>query len=447
MLDPARARSLAEHALSAARRAGAQQAEVTVEAQDEELNRFTHEHPVQNVLRSTACVSVRVRVDGRQGKASTGSPTPEGVARAAERALAVARLSPAGDLPPLPGPQAHALRGAGPLRADPEATAGAVGAVTEACRAQGCRAAGIHHGVSTLRLLMNTQGNAVHDWDTVAQVSVSAFRDEGAGWACAIGDGHRALDAPSVAARAVDKALASRAPRAVPPGRYDVVLEPAAVSSLLLFTASHAFGAQQVLDGSSFVAGRLGEPVFGENVTLTDDAHHPLTVGPVFDGEGLPRQRVTLVERGVARSVVHDQVTAKRLGCASTGHSLPQPSRDGPQPGNLCLQPGATAGGTAELIRGMKRGLLVTQFHYSNVVEPTKLTLTGMTRNGTFFVENGEIVGAVKNMRYTESVVEALKRVTGIGSDLRLASALFGGWVVVPSVRIEGFGFSSGTEF
>jgi predicted Zn-dependent protease len=95
----------------------------------------------------------------------------------------------------------------------------------------------------------------------------------------------------------------------------------------------------------------------------------------------------------------------------------------------------------------MKRGLLVTQFHYSNVVEPTKLTLTGMTRNGTFLVENGEIVGAVKNMRYTESVVEALKRVSGIGGDAKLASALFGGWVVVPSLRVEGFGFSSGTEF
>jgi predicted Zn-dependent protease len=318
--------------------------------------------------------------------------------------------------------------------------------VTEAARAAGCRAAGIHHGVSTLRLLMNSRGLAVHDWDTVAQVSVSAFRDDGAGWACQISDGHQRLDASAVAARAVDKAVRSRAPRAVPPGRYDVVLEPAAVSSLLLFTASHGFGAQQVLDGSSFLAGKLGEPVFGDNVTVTDDAFHPLTVGPVFDGEGVPRQRVTLVEGGVARGIVHDQLTARRAGCASTGHSLPQPSRDGPQPGNLCLA-ASKSGGTEELIRGMKRGLLVTQFHYSNVVEPTKLTLTGMTRNGTFLVENGEIVGAVKNMRYTESVVEALKRVSGIGGDAKLASALFGGWVVVPSLRVEGFGFSSGTEF
>jgi predicted Zn-dependent protease len=232
------------------------------------------------------------------------------------------------------------------------------------------------------------------------------------------------------------------------------VLEPAAVSSLLLFTASHGFGAQQVMDGCSFLSGRLGEPVFGANVSVADDAFHPLAVGPVFDGVGMPRQRVALVERGVAKGLVHDQSTAKRAGCASTGHAQPQPSRDGPYAGNLVLETGGGGGagasastGTDDLIRGVKRGLLVTQFHYSNVVEPTKLTLTGMTRNGTFLIENGEIVGAVKNMRYTESLVEAFGRVSAMGGDATLASALFGGWVVVPSVRIEGFGFSSGTEF
>ncbi len=477
MLDSDRARQLARAALAAST---ADATEVTVECQQQELNRFTADHPVQNVLRATASVAVRVQVGGRQGKASTGTPTEDAVRRTVARALAAAKLSPAQDLPPLPGPpgtggaagpdgargvrgaggaggagraagtssSGYRLRGGGPLPSDPDATADAVGSITEAARGAGCRAAGIHHGVSTLRLVANSSGLAVDDWDTVAQISVSAFRDDGAGWACATGARHGTLDAPAVARRAVQKAVASRAPRAVPPGRYTVVLEPSAVSSLLLFTVSHGFGAQQVMDGCSFLSGRLGEPVFGENVSVSDDAFHPLTVGPVFDGEGLPRQRVTLVERGVARSVVHDQLTARRAGCASTGHALPQPSREGPQPGNLCLLPGDGArGGTEELIRGVKRGLLVTQFHYSNVVEPTKLTLTGMTRNGTFLIENGEIVGAVKNMRYTESLVEAFRRVTALGGNAELSSALFGGWVVVPSVRIEEFQFSSGTEF
>jgi predicted Zn-dependent protease len=465
VLDPDRARELARAALAAS---AADATEVAVECRQEELNRFTAEHPVQNVLRVTASVAVRVRVGGRQGKASTGTPTDDAVRRTVERAIAVARLSPAQDLPPMPGVptpvaaqgaqaargaaaasgpsgDAYRLRGGGPLPAEPEATAGAVGAITEAARGARCRSAGIHHGVSTLRLVANSSGLLVHDWDTVAQVSVSAFKDDGAGWACATGATHDTLDAPDVAQRAVQKAVASRAPRSVPPGRYTVVLEPAAVSSLLLFTASHGFGAQQVMDGCSFLTGRMGEPVFGENVSVADDAFHPLTVGPVFDGEGLPRQRVALVERGVARSLVHDQVTARRAGCASTGHAQPQPSRDGPYPSNLVLEPGSAS--TEELIKGIQRGLLVTQFHYTNVVEPTKLTLTGMTRNGTFLIENGEIVGAVRNMRYTESLVEALRRVSALGRDATLSSAMFGGWVVVPSVRIEEFGFSSGTEF
>src|SRR5262245_753976 len=256
MLEPARARRLAEHALRLAARAGSDEAEVTVHAEDEALNRFTHEHPVQNVLRGTACVAVRVRKDGRQGKASTGTLTDEAVARTVERALAVAKLSPAAELLPLPGPQQHRLRGAGPLRHDADATGAAVGAITEAARAAGCRAAGIHHATSTLRLLMNSRGLAVHDWDAVAEVSVSAFKDDGAGWACDVGASHEGLDAPAIARRTVQKAVASRAPRAVPPGRYTVVLEPAAVSSLLLFTVSHGFGAQQVMDGSSFLAGK-----------------------------------------------------------------------------------------------------------------------------------------------------------------------------------------------
>lgn len=463
MLDPARASHLADVALRHAQAglgggvgvggdggasAGSSDGvEVSVTAVDEDLLRFTAEHPVQNVARSEACVSVRVIVDGRQGKASTGVLTEEAVKRTAERAREVARRMPRSEepLPPLPGPQQWTLRGALPEAGDPAAVAASVGAVTEACRSAGCAAAGILTGVTTLRLVRNSAGLSVCDTDRHAEVSVSAFREDGAGWASHIAERRAVLDPPAVAARAVEKALASRKPQPLPPGRYTVVLEPAAVSSLLLFTARHGFGAQQVMEGSSFLSGRLGEPVLGSNVTLEDDCHHPIAVGPVIDGEGLPRSRVTLVEGGVAKAVVHDRLTARRAGCASTGHAQPQPSTHGPAPDNLVLAPGT--GDTAHLLRDVKRGLLVTQFHYTNMVEPTALTLTGMTRNGTFLIEDGEIVGAVRNMRFTQSLVEAFNRVSALGGDATLASALFGGFVVVPSVRVEGFGFSSGTEF
>jgi predicted Zn-dependent protease len=253
------------------------------------------------------------------------------------------------------------------------------------------------------------------------------------------------LDIDTVASRAVAKALASTSPDPIPPGDYTVVLEPPAVSALLLFAAYKGFGAQQVQDGSSFLAGHMGEQVAAESVTIDDDVYHPLTVGHVFDGEGVPRTPVHLIDHGVAKGVVHDRRTARKMGCRTTGHATPQPSVMGPLPANLVL---ATGGGDRDaLIRDVDRGILVTEFHYTNMVEPTKLTLTGMTRNGTFLIENGQVTRPVVNMRFTQSLVEALGRVSGIGGDARLASALFGGYMVVPSLRIDGFRFTSQTEF
>lgn len=444
MLSPERARTLAETALRAS---SADETEVVVDQTEQELNRFTADHPVQNMVRLLSRVSVRVRVDGHEGKASTGTPTEDAVRRTVERAIAVARLTPriAGEMLPMAGPQSYTLRRADPVAPDPAATARSVASMTHRARAEGCRAAGIQSASNELRVVMNSRGLDVSDLDTHAVVSFTAFRDAGAGWAQAIGARRESITEDAVAERAVGKALASRAPVAVAPGHWTVILEPPAVASLLLFAAYKGFGAQQVEEGSSFLAGRLGSRVVGENITIADDCTHPMAIGHTFDGEGMPRGRVELIRDGVACGLVHDRATAHRFGCRSTGHATPQPSSSGPLASNLVLSPGA--GTREDLLRGVDRGILVTEFHYTNMVEPTQLTLTGMTRNGTFLVERGEVGPAVKNMRFTQSLVEALRRVTGIAADASLASALFGGFTIVPSVRIDGFHFSSGTEF
>jgi predicted Zn-dependent protease len=343
------------------------------------------------------------------------------------------------------GPQTYALRNRDPVAPDPDATARSVAAMTARARAEGCRAAGIQGAENELRLVMNSRGLDVADLDTRAEISFSVFKDDGAGWATGIAATRAGVSEAAISERAVAKALASRNAVAVAPGRYTVVLEPAAVASLLLFASYKGFGAQQVEDGSSFLSGKLGEKVVGDGISILDDCHHPLAVGHTFDGEGVPRTTVPLIEHGFARGLVHDRATAHRMGCRSTGHATPQPSCSGPIASNLVLAPGAGRG--EELLRGVDRGILVTQFHYTNMVEPTALTLTGMTRNGTFLVERGEVARPVKNMRFTQSLVEALRHVTGIGGDAELSSALFGGFTVVPTVRIEDFQFSSGTEF
>lgn len=444
MLDRQKAKRLAEEALRVSR---ADETEVSVEALEQELNRFTAEHPVQNLVRNLARISVRVRVDGHEGKASTGTVTADAVRRTVERAIDCAKRTPrrSGDLMPMAGPQQYRLRDRAPVAPDPKATADSVARMTDACRTEGCTAAGIQSAENELKLVMNSRGLEVADLDTRTEISLTAFRDDGAGWSSDIAPRRDGIDERAIAATAVRKAVASRDARPVEPGSYTVILEPAAVASLLLFAAYKGFGAQQVEDGSSFLAGKLGQRVLGENVTIADDVHDPRTVGHTFDGEGVPRVAVRLIERGVAAGLVHDRGTARRFGCASTGHATPQPSNSGPMATNLVLAP--ADGRVADLLDGVDRGILVTQFHYTNMVEPTRLTLTGMTRNGTFLVERGRVTRPIRNMRFTQSLVEALNRVSGLGGDTRLASALFGGFTVVPSLRIDGFRFSSGTDF
>lgn len=444
MLDADTAARWAERCLAAS---PADETEVVVDALGQEVNRFTTEHPVQNLVREEVALAVRVRVDGREAKAVTGVLSDDGVQRVVERACDLARRAPRldDDAPALPAGYDLAPRDDGPLAVDPVATAERVAAVTEPCRAADARAAGIHETSSRLRVVRNSAGLAVHDWTRHGEVSLSVFRDDGAGWANHIASDPGALDVDAVAARAVDKALRSRGAEGMSPGHATVVLEPSAVASLLLFTAGFGFGAQQVHEGNSFVSGRLGEPVLGDGVTIVDDVDDPRTLGHRFDGVGARRRRVVLIDGGVATGVVHDARTAARDGCASTGHARPQPDASGPLPSNLILECGT--GSVDELIADVDDGVLVTEFHYTNVVEPTALTLTGMTRYGTFTIEKGEVARPLRNMRFTQSLVDAFRNITGIGGDATLCSALFGGHVVVPALRIDGFSFSSGTEF
>ncbi len=442
-LDPDRAQRLADVALNGS---AADETEVTVCQVEEELNRFVEEHPVQNLVRRTSRIAVRVRENGREGKATTGTPTDDAVLRAVERARIAARHAPPRpDLMPFPGEQQYSLRRRSPLTPDPERTADSVARLTAAARDANCTAAGTHGGVNDLRLVANSRGLSVWDLDTRARVSLSVFRGEGAGWADAMRPDPDGLDLDRVAKVAVGKALASESPDDLGPGDYTVVLEPSAVASLLLFAAYKGFGAQQVEEGSSFLAGQLGEMVAASGITISDDAYHPMTVGHVFDGEGVPRAPVPLIQEGVAVGLVHDRATARRNGCRSTGHATPQPSAMGPLPHNLVLSPGQAS--IEDLVRDVDRGVLVTEFHYTNMIEPTRLTLTGMTRNGTFLIENGKVTRAVRNMRFTQSLVEALGRVSGLAADPHLCSALFGGYTVVPAMRVDGFRFTSRTDF
>jgi predicted Zn-dependent protease len=203
-------------------------------------------------------------------------------------------------------------------------------------------------------------------------------------------------------------------------------------------------GALSVQEGRSFMNGQFGERLVGTNISLWDDGLDPAGVPMAFDFEGVSKRRVDFFDRGVATDVVYDSYTAGREGRESTGHALPAPNTYGPLPLNLFL-----AAGDADmdaLLEGITRGVWVTRFHYVNVVHPTKAILTGMTRDGTFLIENGQITRPVHNLRFTQSVLEALQQVELIGRDRLMLQDEIGG-TCVPALRIAGFNFSSATQF
>ena len=252
------------------------------------------------------------------------------------------------------------------------------------------------------------------------------------------------VDPEAIGRKAFQKARDSQRPIDVPPGRHEVVLEPPAVDTLISFLSYMGFNGRAIQEGRSPFSGKMGERVAAETISIYDDALSPLTLGIPFDFEGTPKRRVDIIERGVFRSGVHDRRSAKLAGAESTGHALPQPNPEGPFPLNLFLQTGDAS--REDMIASTERGLLVTRFHYSNIVHPIETTITGMTRDGTWLIENGKVTSAVKNFRFTQSILEALSNVQMVGRDSVIASEFWFAATRVPALKISSFNFSGKSD-
>lgn len=440
----------------------AAQTEATLECVEDRFVRFADVGPTQDADRERHLLTVRVRLASsgsqrgafagwREARASCGSLDPEASGAALERALVLAEVSdPNPDLVPMGGPVQVSETALQRPTLDHTFREKAewIGAALSACQGRELAPAGLAQTTAMTRTLVNSMGRAVHGARTRAAFSLTASSldgEGGSGFAESIHANVERVDPPDVIRRAVEKAVASRVPIPVDPGEYTVVLEPAAVSAFLLFAAYHGFGAREVHEQSSFLCGRVGERLFPEALAIHDHATNELYPGFLFDGEGSPKTKVPLLVDGALQGPVTDERWARRLGVENTGHGRQQPSPDGPTCLNLVVQPGTES--LEQLLGGVDRGLLVSQLHYTNMIEPRDLTLTGMTRNGTFLIENGRVGAAVQNLRFTQSLVDALRNVTGVGNRLSVAGALFDGEVVCPALRIEAFRFTSTTDF
>jgi PmbA protein len=443
-LDPLVA---AERAVALGEAAGADEVEAVVSADEARLTRFANSEIHQNVAETNAGLNLRVAIGRRIGVASSNRLDDDGLRRLAETAVAIARNSAElEDWAGLPEPtsidEIFAAWSDATAGSTPELRAEGVRAVIAAGDAAGVRAFGSFSTSAERLAVANSKGIRADQRRTTSQLlTVMMASDGGSGYAEAAGVDATTIDAAAIGREAADKARASVNPVSVDPGDWPVVLEEYAVVDLLATLAYVGFSALAVLEERSFA--EPGKVIGSELVTIVDDATEPGAMPMAFDYEGVAKQRVVLVERGVCRDVVWDAQTAARSGRQSTGHGLPAPNPYGPFPLNMVMSPGETS--RDELIGGLDRGLLVTRFHYTNPVHPKLAIVTGMTRDGTFLVENGRIVGPVRNLRFTQSYLAALAGTTAVGRDRRTLRGDFGG-VLVPAIRVDGWTFTGATE-
>jgi len=379
--------------------------------------------------------------------ASSGRTDDEGLRRLAENAAAIAGVvEELPDWAGLPGATTAQDVAAAYSRATAEATpewrADGVRAVIGAADAAGVTAYGSYATDIETFAIANSNGARQAGTRTNAQLlTVSMGPNGGSGYAEAAAVDATTIDAAAIGREAADKARATQHAVHVDAGDYPVVLEEYAVVDILDMLGYLGFSALAVQEERSFV--ELGKRIGSDLVTIVDDGRDPAGLPLWFDFEGVAKQRVPLVDAGICRGVVYDSQTAARDGVASTGHGLPAPNPYGPFPLNMIMSPGDTP--REDLIAGLDRGLLVTRFHYTNPVHPKLAIVTGMTRDGTFLVEDGRIVGPVRNLRFTQSYIAALGAVSAVASERRTLKGFLGG-VVVPAVRIDGWTFTGTTE-
>lgn len=405
-----------------------------------------------------ASLSLRVYVEGRLGVATSGEVTPEGFRRLTAQATALARVAP--PEPKFPGfPTGRGTvrpvaRAEGTARLSVEAAVRLASEALDAAQAEipGARVSGVVNvGAQTISVA-NSAGLARATDRTVAQAQVLveqlATERPGSGWAEGAHWDAARLDTAALARRAAAR-VARAPPRAVAPGPYRVVLGSAAVAEMLTFFAHLGFNGHGELEGWSCLARRRGRRIAPTGVTITDDGRSPSVLPQAIDFEGLPKRRHAMVDRGIARGPVMDLVTAGRLGTSPTGHGLPpeSPWGDfGPVPCHVVMAPGDAS--EAELVRSVRRGILVTRLHYVRVVHPAQSMLTGMTRDGTYLIEKGEVVAPVRNLRFTESVLRTLAGTELIGrATHRVADERGFASVSCPELVARSFRFTSATLF
>ena len=425
----------------------ADETEVEISAVSDALTRFANNTIHQNVAEQVLTVSVRTVLDGCTARATTNKTDDDSLRRVVAASKTLARSHPRNpDLLPMPGPQKYSKVSRyfeNTAHATPADRARAVARVAEMAEKNKQTAAGIFTTGVTQSALANTKGLFASHRQTRAEFSITILESDSSGWAKANAPDLDRIDPTALAHSASEKSAASRNPREAAPGHWTVILEPSAVLDLVGFLF-YDFAGTAVADQRSCFNKRMGKRVMGDNITLHDDVFHPLQSGAPYDGEGIPRQKVLLVDKGVPSNLVYARATGKKLKAKPTGHGFSLPNDYGEAPMNLVFGGGNSS--VDEMVRSTERGILVTRLWYIRDVDPYEKVLTGMTRDGTFLVQDGRVVSGIRNFRFNQGILEMLSNVEMLGPAVRSAGEE-SFEMVVPPMKVRNFNFSEVTKF
>jgi predicted Zn-dependent protease len=424
-------------------KSGADETEVVISASDFGLTRFANNQIHQNLVRERVQVGIRAVLGKKIGVLGINSLEKEALGRAVEEAVELARNQREDKAyPGLPRSTKYTqIKAFSEKTASfaPKQRAKEVQKTIKQAKSSKLGSFGAFSTGVTELVVANSHGLFGYFPQTEASFSTTMMGESSSGYGSSLNLDVGKLEIEEEAKKAIKTVLKGRNPEPIEPGEYEVVLSPEAVNSMLTYLSYLAFGARAYHEDRSFLSGKLGKKVMDEKITISDDALDGRGMPMPFDLEGSAKKRIMLIEKGVAKTIVYDSYLASKYKGKNTGHGLAAPNTLDALAGHLVLAPGGSS--EAEMLKGIKKGLYVSRFWYVNAHHHKSLTITGLTRDGTFLIENGEISQPVVNLRFTQSIPEALSGVVAVGSRVKVMESWLGA-NLAPALRIRRFRFT-----
>jgi len=422
---------------------------VSIAGEREALTRFSNNEITQNVDSIRYSFTIRCVYGNKVGVVSGTSLEVKNIKKFLEIAKQIALNQKTGkrifSLPEMQ--QYKTCKGFDKSTEDitPQMRANNVRSAVKLCIKEKISGAGIMSNNVVSYAIANSKGLFAFNENSNATFSITAQTKNSSGWSEDSQTSIKKLNVLHDAEIAIKKAKMSKNPKSIDAGKYTVILEPAAVADIISFLSYTVFNGLRYAEGRTFLSKKMGQRVADIKINLYDDPYIEGIGGMPFDFEGFPKKRLSLIEKGIFKEIPTDRRVADMLKMENTGHSLGADDEYGPLPLNLHIEKGDKS--IEDMIKSTKKGILVTQFHYVNILDPIKTLITGMTRNGIFLIENGSLKHGLKNLRFTQSIMDTLMNVDMLGNKILIQSGGFGGGFSVPAMKVRDFHFTSKTEF